>query len=78
MKNVFRSSVFGLRSSAVLLAAALVVLGGCAKKDGAAGSSGGITLTFFGWEASPLETQAIKNGIAKFEAENPGIKVVYT
>jgi multiple sugar transport system substrate-binding protein len=31
-----------------------------------------------GWAASPLETQAVKNGIAVFEKQNPGIKVTYT
>jgi multiple sugar transport system substrate-binding protein len=31
-----------------------------------------------GWEASPLETEAVKNGIAAFEKANPGIKVRYT
>jgi multiple sugar transport system substrate-binding protein len=31
-----------------------------------------------GWEASPLETEAVRNGIAAFEAANPGIKVTYT
>jgi multiple sugar transport system substrate-binding protein len=43
------------------------------------GSSGSVvTLTFMGWEASPLETEAVKNGIAAFEKANPGIKVSYT
>ena len=42
-------------------------------------SSGGVvTLTFMGWEASPLETEAVRNGIAAFERANPGIKVSYT
>ena len=36
------------------------------------------TITFMGWEASPLETQAVQAGIAKFEEQNPGIKVQYT
>jgi multiple sugar transport system substrate-binding protein len=62
----------------VCCGALLAVFGGCAKKDGGAGSSGEKTITFIGWEASPLETQAVKNGIAKFEAANPGIKVQYT
>lgn len=69
-KNVM--SVLALVCCALLLP----VSGGCTKKN--AGSSGDVTLTFFGWEASPLETQAVKNGIAKFEAANPGIKIVYT
>lgn len=37
-----------------------------------------VELTFMGWEASPLETQAVKDGIAAFEKANPGIKVNYT
>lgn len=37
-----------------------------------------VELTFMGWEASPLETESVKNGIALFESENPNIKVVYT
>jgi len=36
------------------------------------------TLSFMGWEASPLETQAVENGIAKFEELYPDIKVEYT
>jgi multiple sugar transport system substrate-binding protein len=36
------------------------------------------TITFMGWEASPLETEAVKAGIAKFEELNPDIKVEYT
>ena len=39
---------------------------------------GVVQLTFMGWEASPLETQAVKDGIAAFEKENPNIKVNYT
>lgn len=37
-----------------------------------------VELTFMGWEASPLETQAVKDGIAAFEAQNPNITVSYT
>lgn len=36
-----------------------------------------ITLSFWGWEASALESAAIQNGIDNFEAANPGIKVDY-
>ncbi len=36
------------------------------------------TITFMGWEASPLETKAVEAGIAKFEELNPDIKVQYT
>lgn len=45
----------------------------------AADNKGGdVTISFMGWEASPLETDAVKNGISIFESENPGIKVSYT
>ncbi|MDO4521858.1 MAG: sugar ABC transporter substrate-binding protein [Eubacteriales bacterium] len=37
-----------------------------------------VELTFMGWEASPLETQAVEDGIAAFEAQYPNIKVNYT
>lgn len=36
------------------------------------------TISFMGWEASPLETAAVEAGIAKFEELNPDIKVQYT
>ena len=35
-----------------------------------------VELTFMGWEASPLETQAVQDGIAKFEEQYPNIKAV--
>jgi multiple sugar transport system substrate-binding protein len=57
----------------------LVVAAGTLFAGGKTESGGGdVTLTFMGWEVSPLETQAVKNGIAAFEAANPGIKVRYT
>ncbi len=37
-----------------------------------------VELTFMGWEASPLETKAVEDGIAAFEAQYPNIKVNYT
>lgn len=37
-----------------------------------------VELTFTGWEASPLETEAVKNGIEIFEQQHPNIKVNYT
>lgn len=37
-----------------------------------------VELTFTGWEASPLETEAVENGIKIFEKEHPNIKVNYT
>lgn len=57
--------------------------GGAGSKETAAknadGKNGGpVTLTFMGWEASPLETEAVKNGIAIFEKAHPNIKISYT
>lgn len=37
-----------------------------------------VELTFMGWEASPLETKAVEDGIKAFEEQNPNIKVSYT
>lgn len=37
-----------------------------------------VTLTFMGWEASPLETAAVEEGIAAFEKKHPNIKINYT
>ena len=37
-----------------------------------------VTITFMGWEASPLETESVLNGIKLFESKNPDIKVEYT
>lgn len=37
-----------------------------------------ITLKFMGWEASPLETESVKNGLELFMERNPNIKVEYT
>ncbi|GGG25754.1 ABC transporter substrate-binding protein [Paenibacillus abyssi] len=36
-----------------------------------------VTLKFMGWEASPLETEAVKKGLEKFMQQNPDIKVDY-
>ena len=47
--------------------------------DNTSASSGEVVeLTFTGWEASPLETEAVENGIKIFEEEHPNIKVSYT
>jgi multiple sugar transport system substrate-binding protein len=49
------------------------------KTDSTAASDGEVVeLTFTGWEASPLETEAVKNGIKIFEEQHPNIKVNYT
>jgi len=37
-----------------------------------------VTLAFMGWEASPLETKAVKDGIAKFEKQFSNIRIDYT
>ena len=57
-----------------------IVLAGCQSKESTSESSEGdiVTLKFMGWEASPLETESVKNGITKFEELNPTIKVEYT
>lgn len=77
--------------TALLMTAALVT--GCGTSTGTASApvsgtdktsaapadaGGKVELTFMGWEASPLETEAVKKGIQAFEAENPNIKVNYT
>jgi len=36
-----------------------------------------VTLDFMGWEASPLETESVKKGLALFMEQNPNIKVNY-
>ena len=43
-----------------------------------AGGGDKVTLTFMGWEASPLETQAVKDGITNFESQNPNVTISYT
>jgi multiple sugar transport system substrate-binding protein len=55
-----------------------VLITGCKKKEDKPVAGGDVSLTFMGWEASPLETEAVRNGIAAFEKANPGIKVTYT
>ena len=37
-----------------------------------------VTLQFMGWEASPLETESVKQGLEQFMKENLDIKVEYT
>ena len=76
-----------LALSLVTLMMASVVGCGAPKQQGTGGDSssetkkgeeGVVELTFMGWEASPLETKAVENGIKAFEKENPNIKVTYT
>lgn len=70
------------RLNLILLTVMVVslVLLGCTSKETATKSSkdGPVTLKFMGWEASPLETESVKNGIKKFEETHPNIKVEYT
>lgn len=75
------------RIVALLLAGVMVIMAaGCSKPaDQGAQASGDaakadevVELDFLGWEASPLETEAVKNGIAAFEATHPNIKINYT
>lgn len=47
--------------------------------ENAAASDGEVVeLTFMGWEASPMETASVTNGIKIFEELHPNIKVTYT
>lgn len=65
-----------------------MILAGCSNSSGTETTSSDsgadsnsedvITLSFMGWEASPLETESVKKGLEQFMAENPGIKVKYT
>lgn len=46
--------------------------------ENASGNSESVNITFMGWEASPLETEAVKRGLEMFMEQNPDIKVEYT
>ena len=53
---------------------------GAAADDSGTANGGGekvVTLKFMGWEASPLETAAVKKGLETFMQRNPNIKVEY-
>ncbi|NRF93762.1 sugar ABC transporter substrate-binding protein [Paenibacillus frigoriresistens] len=51
---------------------------GSASSTTAQGKTGQVvTLKFMGWEASPLETQSVKNGLEQFMKQHPNIKVDY-
>ena len=87
-----KRQIMALSLAAAMAAAAVTGCGAPSRPDGSGdtGSTdsssdsgeeskdGVVQLTFMGWEASPLETQAVKDGIAAFEKENPNIKVNYT
>jgi multiple sugar transport system substrate-binding protein len=45
--------------------------------DNKGSSEGTVTLQFMGWEASPLETDSVKKGLASFMKQHPNIKVEY-
>jgi multiple sugar transport system substrate-binding protein len=50
-----------------------------AKSDESNGKSQeAVTLKFMGWEASPLETKSVQNGLKMFMEKHPNIKVEYT
>ncbi len=59
---------------------------GCSRNNGKATNTDSgegddkevVTLNFMGWEASPLETAAVEDGIAIFEKEHSDIKINYT
>jgi len=63
---------------------AMVALAGC-KEETTEATTGEetetatehVTLNFVGWEASPLETASVENGLEVFMAENPNITVEY-
>lgn len=59
-------------SMATLMAVTSMGFGITAKADDV------VELTFMGWEASPLETQAVEDGIKAFEEQYPNIRVTYT
>ncbi len=68
--------------SSMLCAAMMVsLLSGCGSGDKSGGGSGSdgdqVTLTFWGWEASELESKSLQEGIDAFEKENPNISVEY-
>ena len=65
------------KTLAILLGTLLLVsLVACAE-GGSGGSGQQVTIEFFGWEASPLETQSVRDGIAAFHDAFPNIKVEY-
>lgn len=60
-----------------------LVLSGCSSSSSNSTNDSGsdsdvVTLKFMGWEASPLETEAVKKGLKAFMDKNPNIKVEYT
>jgi len=67
------------KAFAILLFAIMLVslLVACGDGDSAGGEGGDVTIDFVGWEASPLETQSVRDGIAEFEYQFPHITVEY-
>ncbi|PZE21082.1 ABC transporter substrate-binding protein [Paenibacillus xerothermodurans] len=55
-------------------------IGGPGSGEGgdATGDGKTVTLQFMGWEASPLETESVKNGLKRFMEAHPHVKVEYT
>lgn len=76
--------------SILIVLALTVSLAACAGSDTSGTTTGGtqtttggsngeiVNLTFMGWEASPLETESVRQGIASFESQFNNIKVEYT
>ena len=60
----------------LMMAGALMWANG--KSEGGSSSDGKTVLKFMGWEASPLETESVNNGLAIFEQQNPDLTVEYT
>ncbi|WP_309120596.1 sugar ABC transporter substrate-binding protein [Paenibacillus sp.] len=63
----------------VLALAFALFASGCGGGGNGGGSGGNeaVTLQFMGWEASPLETEAVKKGLDLFMEKYPNIKVEY-
>ncbi|WP_026486279.1 ABC transporter substrate-binding protein [Caldanaerobius polysaccharolyticus] len=76
-----------MRKSSLLIACMFllgILMSGCSGHIKQTGNQKGtdnnkvVTLKMMGWEASPLETKSVKNGLAEFMKMNPNIKVEYT
>ncbi len=65
-------------SSMLCVAMMMSLLVACGSSDSSSDSDDEqVTLTFWGWEASELESQSIQEGIDAFEEEYPNISVEY-
>lgn len=69
-----------LRIFFLLLLMVCLLMSGCARTTTEIvdeNGSNSVTLKFMGWEASPLETEAVKKGLETFMEQHPNIKVEY-